>query len=150
MRNDYKIIGERLEELMRKRGFTQKKDLAIAIEMGENPNRIKEWIDGKRKISYDNLDKLTTVLNASPDYLTGKSDAFLTKNEYNLKKYKTDKMTIFDYTENGGPRRREGGRMTKEESELCSAIQIELIRAITFMDKEKLLDLVKKAMKVEE
>lgn len=40
--------------------------------------------------------------------------------------------------------------MTKEESELCSAIQIELIRAITFMDKEKLLDLVKKAMKVEE
>lgn len=37
--------------------------------------------------------------------------------------------------------------MTKEESELCSAIKIEFIRSIVFMDDKKLLDLIKKAMK---
>lgn len=36
--------------------------------------------------------------------------------------------------------------MTKAESDLVNTIQLELIRSIVFMDQEKLLQLVKKAV----
>ena len=61
-------IGQRIEELMKKRGFLQK-ELAEAIDI--DPASLSRIISGDKKPSAEMLANLATALRVTSDYLLG-------------------------------------------------------------------------------
>ena len=61
----------RLVQLRKKRGLTQQQ---IADKIGVNRGSYSNWEKGKREPSFENLIKLTNILNTTTDFLLGKSN----------------------------------------------------------------------------
>lgn len=60
------MIGDKIKELRRASGLTQ---LEFAVKLGKTPSAISQLEHGKRKPSYDTLQKLISRFHMSPDKL---------------------------------------------------------------------------------
>lgn len=62
------IFSDRLTELRKKRGLTQKE---LAEQIGIKQNSYSDWETGKNEPSLDNIIKLAKIFNVTTDYLLG-------------------------------------------------------------------------------
>ncbi|MGG6799489.1 UNVERIFIED_CONTAM: helix-turn-helix transcriptional regulator [Streptococcus canis] len=66
------IFAERLVELRKKNDLTQQE---LADKIGINRGSYSNWENGKREPSFSKLIELSKLLNTTPNYLLGISDA---------------------------------------------------------------------------
>ncbi|WP_226957180.1 helix-turn-helix domain-containing protein [Streptococcus agalactiae] len=66
------IFAERLVELRKKNDLTQQE---LADRIGINRGAYSNWENGKREPSFSKLIELSKLLNTTPNYLLGISDA---------------------------------------------------------------------------
>ena len=65
------IFGERLRAARQLRGLNQRE---LSDKLGVPPSSVAHFEGGRRKPSFENLQRLATALNVTTDYLLGRAD----------------------------------------------------------------------------
>lgn len=142
--------GEKLKKLRKQKGLTQKN---VADHLGLHSNSISMYEKGNRKISIENIEKLSQLFGVSTDYLISENDITL---EGNTDKKEHD-MALSDLLDNKFDKLNEAlmedekylNLMLKNIAKKIGTTAFEDYESWSIEDKKELLEIIQsKAKKI--
>ncbi|KRM84146.1 Cro CI family phage transcriptional regulator [Limosilactobacillus coleohominis DSM 14060] len=129
-------LAIRIVDLREKANMNQ---VQLAKKMGFDKSTMSKIENGTRKVSSDELRKLSKIFNVSADYLLGRTDTpqFTRKDERDVQKILTDMTeglsndSALSYMKNGGE------EIDEEDAELLRASLENVIRQSKLIAKQK-------------